>query len=59
MGFKLNDDEWISQQDEFNDLLNQLSGSSEPTPGAGGIDTQKLEIKSLEEKSKKSRSRVQ
>ncbi|KAK6619322.1 hypothetical protein RUM44_003704 [Polyplax serrata] len=58
MGFKLNDDEWISQQDEFNDLLNQLSGSSEPTPGAGGIDTQKLEIKSLEEKSKKSRSRV-
>ena len=56
MGYKLNDNEWCEQQEEFNDLLANLTGGNK---SATAEDPVKVEVKSLEEKSKQSKSRVQ
>ncbi|KAL0273447.1 UNVERIFIED_CONTAM: hypothetical protein PYX00_006109 [Menopon gallinae] len=53
MGFKDNGNEWIQQQQDFNELLSQLSSSKNVGEEDGKSTTQ-----SLEEKSRSSRARV-
>lgn len=60
MGFKENDDNWIQNQEEFNFLLNSLKGASADETLTMKEETLgKVVIESLEEKSKKSKARVQ
>ena len=59
MGFKDADDDWIQHQDEFNSLLNSLANGETNKVSIAEEDSTKNSVKSLEEKSKNSRARVQ
>ncbi|KAG8296925.1 PIN2/TERF1-interacting telomerase inhibitor 1 [Homalodisca vitripennis] len=53
LGFKDNGEEWLKTTSDFNDLLDQLGSSME------GEGEQADNVSSLEDRSKKSKARVQ
>ena len=55
LGYEGLTDDWVAHLDDFNDLLANLQQEQE----TGGDSKAKSSVKSLEERSKKSRARVQ
>lgn len=62
LGFSARDDQWTENEFTFNSLLKNLNGENSQKEGNGNEEESQIEavnkIKSLEEKSKKSKSRV-
>ena len=57
LGYEGRSDDWVAHLDDFNNLLASLQQGQKEAPGGEGPT--KSSVKSLEERSKKSRARVQ